>query len=708
MIMFKQEIKAQLTVMASLIFIIVITFVVTCVKSAEAVSCNTVIKQACSLSQESLFASYNNDLFNDYEIFALKKSDILKKKINSYINDNINTYSKQISLINAELTDYSYMTDNDGYGVEEQIIRYMKSSGYADIIKNYTHLESQIKTSNYVNDITKQITENNDNAFKSSVDMNKLFNICGNISQICTDIEQAGNNISGMYEEYKEVFANIEGTDYTEQKVRTIKKLYDSFNNEQQDISEFIKKNEDMINSAKEQIDNIEINISETSSDVEKCVDKLKDYREQLDSDLYDELYADIESMNTGQKNIDMQSDITQIQSALENTLEVMQDINTYNLQLTKSLMEINNRLQNNEEVSADYVQEVKTAVDNLSDRCKSFAIKQMFGDNSSYLNKYKSDDAKIDRLKDLYELLKGKIAQLVIDKDISDKTIDYENLSNSSINYNSDASFSDVSTDLRNYIISEYTAQHFLSYTDTLSDSDINVQNNNSQVNYSAVKNSHSDADRLLDYEMEFIIGKNNCDKDNLEEVIKKLAVIRQGCNLVYLITDSNKKAECLSIALSIVGFTGNGVAIKAVQYLIMSIWSYIEALAELKALCKGENIDLIKNAENWITGIDGIITGSFWQRDNVLGENVDIKHSDNSFGQVSYNDLLKFLIMFMNKTDRNFNIMSAMELNMIRLGHTDFRMKDYVYELFGNAAFQVEYSSKPYTQKLKYGYIY
>ena len=102
---------------------------------------NTVIKQACSLSDESVFTAYSNDMLRQFDIFALKKSDIINDKVNQYIKTSINTHSKDIQLVNAQYDEYRYMTDNGGYGVEEQIVRYMQSGGYIDVIRDYNSVK---------------------------------------------------------------------------------------------------------------------------------------------------------------------------------------------------------------------------------------------------------------------------------------------------------------------------------------------------------------------------------------------------------------------------------------------------------------------------------------------------------------------------------------------------------------------------------------
>ena len=55
------SLDAQITVMAAMVFMIVISFVTTCVNAALMSGYNTIIKQACSLSDESVFTAYSND-----------------------------------------------------------------------------------------------------------------------------------------------------------------------------------------------------------------------------------------------------------------------------------------------------------------------------------------------------------------------------------------------------------------------------------------------------------------------------------------------------------------------------------------------------------------------------------------------------------------------------------------------------------------------
>jgi hypothetical protein len=86
-------------------------------------------------------------------------------------------------------------------------------------------------------------------------------------------------------------------------------------------------------------------------------------------------------------------------------------------------------------------------------------------------------------------------------------------------------------------------------------------------------------------------------------------------------------------------------------------------------------------------------------------LGEDkVEENGRDNSIG---YKEYLKLLIMFMNKSDRNYRIAALMELRMIMYGHSGFRMKNYIYAASGAAHFKMNGTGSVYRQKLSYSYI-
>ena len=640
--------RAQITVMATLVFMIVISFVTTCVNAAAMSGYNTVIKQACSLSDESVFTAYSNDMLRQFDIFALKKSDIINDKVNQYIKTSINTHSKDIQLVNAQYDEYRYMTDNGGYGVEEQIVRYMQSGGYIDVIRDYNSVKDGIKQSDSVSKVSSDIVEVKDTAQESWIDMKQLINVCDNIGDKEDELQQ-----------------------YAKQLVNTVNTLkeeeltQDELDNTKKDIAENVEEIRDAADEIKDMsykiydiIDTYEGHMTDTTQQISASYEALKRHKEELGDTVYSAMKDDINNMEScGEEQNGSPVDV--VEAAVDNDISVLDEL------LKKS--DINIR----QEESIDNIINMSGNVQRL---CGELKVREVADRYREYIDE---DDSKpdINLLTRIYKLFKEGITGLVIDTDISDKTIEYDNLADSVVTGTACDDISNLS--IRSALVNEYIISRFQNYTDYIDSENKGTKDILSE-------------DRLLDYETEYILCGGKSDKDNLCEVITKLSHIREGANLLYLITDSQKKNECFTLAVQILGYTGNMVLIKAAQYLIMTLWAYAESIVELRGLYSGESISIIKNAGDWETDINGLInlgrenisSGSVqWLKNAGKNRKGTVQPDDKETDEIlslDYAGYLRILLLMQNGTTRNARVMSAMELVMVALGHNDFRMKD------------------------------
>ncbi len=669
--------RAQITVMATLVFMIVISFVTTCVNAAAMSGYNTVIKQACSLSDESVFTAYSNDMLRQFDIFTLKKSDIINDKVNQYIKTSINTHSKDIQLVNAQYDEYRYMTDNGGYGVEEQIVRYMQSGGYIDVIRDYNSVKDGIKQSDSVSKVSSDIVEVKDTAQESWIDMKQLINVCDNIGDKEDELQQ-----------------------YAKQLVNTVNTLkeeeltQDELDNTKKDIAENVEEIRDAADEIKDMsykiydiIDTYEGHMTDTTQQISASYEALERHKEELGDTVYSAMKDDINNMEScGEEQNGSPVDV--VEAAVDNDISVLDEL------LKKS--DINIR----QEESIDNIINMSGNVQRL---CGELKVREVADRYREYIDE---DDSKpdINLLTRIYKLFKEGITGLVIDTDISDKTIEYDNLADSVVTGTACDDISNLS--IRSALVNEYIISRFQNYTDYIDSENKGTKDILSE-------------DRLLDYETEYILCGGKSDKDNLCEVITKLSHIREGANLLYLITDSQKKNECFTLAVQILGYTGNMVLIKAAQYLIMTLWAYAESIVELRGLYSGESISIIKNAGDWETDINGLInlgrenisSGSVqWLKNAGKNRKGTVQPDDKETDEIlslDYAGYLRILLLMQNGTTRNARVMSAMELVMVALGHNDFRMKDYIYEADGTATFAYVKNGQQYTQKLSYSYV-
>lgn len=669
--------RAQITVMATLVFMIVISFVTTCVNAAAMSGYNTVIKQACSLSDESVFTAYSNDMLRQFDIFALKKSDIINDKVNQYIKTSINTHSKDIQLVNAQYDEYRYMTDNGGYGVEEQIVRYMQSGGYIDVIRDYNSVKDGIKQSDSVSKVSSDIVEVKDTAQESWIDMKQLINVCDNIGDKEDELQQYAKQLVNTVNTLKE-------EELTQYELDNTKKDIAENVEEIRDAADEIK---DMSYKIYDIIDTYEGHMTDTTQQISASYEALERHKEELGDTVYSAMKDDINNMESGGEEQNG-SPVDVVETAVDNDISVLDEL------LKKS--DINIR----QEESIDNIINMSGNVQRL---CGELKVREVADRYREYIDE---DDSKpdINLLTRIYKLFKEGITGLVIDTDISDKTIEYDNLADSVVTGTACDDISNLS--IRSALVNEYIISRFQNYTDYIDSENKGTKDILSE-------------DRLLDYETEYILCGGKSDKDNLCEVITKLSHIREGANLLYLITDSQKKNECFTLAVQILGYTGNMVLIKAAQYLIMTLWAYAESIVELRGLYSGESISIIKNAGDWETDINGLInlgrenisSGSVqWLKNAGKNRKGTVQPDDKETDEIlslDYAGYLRILLLMQNGTTRNARVMSAMELVMVALGHNDFRMKDYIYEADGTATFAYVKNGQQYTQKLSYSYV-
>ena len=215
--------------------------------------------------------------------------------------------------------------------------------------------------------------------------------------------------------------------------------------------------------------------------------------------------------------------------------------------------------------------------------------------------------------------------------------------------------------------------------------------------------------------YPLEYIIAGSHSDRENINSIVIKLSFIREGINMSHLLLDSKKRSEAFVLASSLVGFTGNAAVIKAAQYLIMGVWAYGESLMDVRRLYKGEELPIIKTASDWKMSLDNLFAMNF---DNDGFEDMDTENVKDrgrlqrlSEGKMNYLDYLEMLLMSVGDKEKNYRAMTAMELKMISMGHSDFRMRSQIYEAVGTVTVELKkknnIASGVYEKTVNYGYI-
>ena len=176
-----------------------------------------------------------------------------------------------------------------------------------------------------------------------------------------------------------------------------------------------------------------------------------------------------------------------------------------------------------------------------------------------------------------------------------------------------------------------------------------------------------------LLKYQIEYLIAGQASDLENLEQIVKRLVIWREGANGVYLFSDQVKCMEAETLARTITAVILVPELAPLVKYSILFAWAYIESLSDVKILLKGGKIPLIKASEDWRTDLDSILDFSGEVSEEQTGEN-----------GLNYQDYLRIMLYLENSKDKNLRAMDIMEMD-IRMtgGNRYFRIDNCIYQM-------------------------
>lgn len=120
------------------------------------------------------------------------------------------------------------------------------------------------------------------------------------------------------------------------------------------------------------------------------------------------------------------------------------------------------------------------------------------------------------------------------------------------------------------------------------------------------------------LDYQVEYILGGKDSDRDNLQSTVNQLIALREVSNLAFLYTDSQKRAElkACAAALSIVALIPQGMEL--VQAVLAAGWAYVESVCDVRTLLSGGKVPLTKDAYSWKTQLSRL-SGSLEEGQNT-----------------------------------------------------------------------------------------
>lgn len=110
---------------------------------------------------------------------------------------------------------------------------------------------------------------------------------------------------------------------------------------------------------------------------------------------------------------------------------------------------------------------------------------------------------------------------------------------------------------------------------------------------------------DRVLEYELEYVLGGKRNDADNLKIVVSELLAMREPLNMASLTASSQRQSEAMALAVTLAGASANPTVIEAVKYGILVAWAFAESVLDVRTLLSGGKITMIKSDADWTSNV-------------------------------------------------------------------------------------------------------
>lgn len=654
-----RKIKGSVTLFVAMIFLLVITVIITVITSARIQGAGIMVNTSVSGSLDSVFAAYDKELFDKFGVLLFKgedKEEVIAQ-LNEYLKKNIeNTTGMDlygIELKGIELDTLTSITDYGGLLWFEEAVEYEKYAKVINLAADYLNIENSEEQSDAIEktiDEMEQISdvaEIIDDKLQEMIVLVYGFEINnGHVSindsqdnyivqpalkdKIYTDKNRAFiDNIFYMDEQLKKIKIYMAGNQYSE-----AEKLKLDFENRLSNIISTIEKLEYFLGM-----------VEDGCTEIERRADNVKQYvtesRDLLGEEVAESFCMEMDSLKD-YKEI-LKENVCDIVTFKE-TLETDKAILTEMIPLIRTVSDEND---------FEYLKELADGYD-----CDGLAI-----NIDSYIQRNKGNNL----FKSLKKLFSQGVLGLVLPEgdSISGRYITQSGLPSSYI-YGSDKDYyqggNNATILAKDIIYGEYVMDTFNSYTDKKDGT-------------------------VFNYEVEYIINGEQYDAANLYETVKKIATIRSVVNFACIMTDYEKKNQAEELAEITFGWTNIRPLIKAMKYVYLYMWAYAEGLADVKALLSGYKTGLIKTKDKWQVSYTDFLT-----------LNLEIDEDAYKSG-LSYEMYLRALLKFQDKTEKSSRTMDLVELWKKTKGNKEFSIKNYIYGISGKILYTVKGISKEYT---------
>ncbi|MCM1120258.1 MAG: DUF5702 domain-containing protein [bacterium] len=186
---------------------------------------------------------------------------------------------------------------------------------------------------------------------------------------------------------------------------------------------------------------------------------------------------------------------------------------------------------------------------------------------------------------------------------------------------------------------------------------------------------------DSLLQYQVEYLLFGNACDRENLRQAASAICGIREAANVVYLMGNAEKKGEAEVLATILSGIIALPELEPLFETALILTWAYLESLYDVRTLLMGGRVELLKTDESWHYSLSNIWSPS-------------MEGTSTASAGLSYEDYLRLMLYLQSPDVLTMRFMDLMEMDIRRTpGNEYFRMDGCIDGLEAEAAISSGY---------------
>lgn len=209
---------------------------------------------------------------------------------------------------------------------------------------------------------------------------------------------------------------------------------------------------------------------------------------------------------------------------------------------------------------------------------------------------------------------------------------------------------------------------------------------------------NALDEGEQIVRYELEYILQGEETDRENLEKTVTELFAVREGLNLIHILSDSQKRDEARTLALAITGGVGLAPLAEIMACLIMGVWAMGESVSDLRVLMAGGKVPLWKQEGEWKMSLEGLLE---------MGKNKGAGEGTEGFDRgFTYEGYLKLLLLKEKPQEKHMRMLDLMQMN-ISLEKAGFLIKNCAYyvDIRGKASGKHVFFALPFVERLTGG---